>query len=266
MNEAMSLALRIFVYALVIWGTLVWLGRKYTYFPSRGVESEVPAGARVITLPTADGERLQGWWFEAPGAPLATLYLHGNGGYLAIYSEHLQAIRKAGHSVLIIDYRGYGQSTGSPSESGLYLDAQTAYEWLRQRGYPAERIVVQGLSLGSAVAVELASKQKVGGLVLEAPFSSARAVAARILPLVGWTLPLGYESITKIPGVKVPLLVIHGDRDRVINLQLGRDLYTAAPEPKEFLLVPGAGHEDLPMIAGEAYQQALRRLYQRCCR
>jgi len=266
MDEAMSLALRIFVLALVMWGLLVWVGRKFTYFPSRGVESELPAGAQVVTLPTSDGERLQCWWFETVGSPLVTLYLHGNAGYLSIYSEHLQAIREAGHSVLMIDYRGYGQSTGSPNEAGLYLDAQAAYEWLRKRGYPAERIVVQGLSLGSAVAVDLASKRKVGGLVLEAPFSSARAVAAGILPLVGWTLPLGYESIAKIPALKAPLLVIHGDRDRVIHLQLGRDLYAAAPEPKEFLLVAGAGHEDLPMIAGAAYQQALRRLYQRCCR
>ena len=262
----MSLALRIFVCAIAAWSALVWIGRKWTYFPEHLAASEIPADAQEVTLPTPDGERLKAWWFEVPGAPLATLYLHGNGGYLSIYIDHLRAIQRAGHSLLIIDYRGYGESTGAPSESGLYLDAQTAYQWLRQRGYPAERIVLQGWSLGSAVAVELATKNKVGGVVLEAPLSSARAVAAGIVPWLGWTLPLGYDSLAKIPSLQAPLLVIHGDRDRVIDLALGRELYAAAPEPKEFVVVPGAGHEDLPMIAGPRYQAALQRLYQRCCR
>ena len=264
MSEAMSLALRIFVIAIVLWGALALIARKFTFFPEQAIASELPAGAEEVTIQTLDGEQLRGWWFNAPGAPLATLYLHGNGGYLSVYSEHLLAIRQAGNSVLIIDYRGYGQSTGSPSEQGLYTDAQAGYQWLRQKGYPGERIILQGLSLGTAVAVEIASRNKIGGMVLEAPLSSARAVAAGILPVIGWTLPLGFDSIAKIPRLQAPLLVIHGDRDRVINLSLGRDLFAAAPEPKEFLMVPGAGHEDLPMVAGLQYQAALQRLYQRC--
>ncbi len=261
-----TVALRIVIYLVVIWVALVWVGRKYTYFPDRSPDTETPAGAQTVTIQTPDGERLRAWWFEAPGASLATLYLHGNGGYLSIYVDHIEAVRRLPQSFLIIDYRGYGDSTGSPSETGLYTDAQAAYQWLRQKGYPPQKIIVQGWSLGSAVAVELAIKNQIGGLVLEAPLSSARAVAAGILPFIGWTLPLGFDSIAKIPSLKVPLLVIHGDRDRVINHTLGRDLYDAAPEPKEFLLVPGAGHEDLPMVAGLRYQAALQRLYQRCCR
>lgn len=266
MSEAMNLALRIFVYVIVIWGAVALLGRKFRFFPDPVIAGELPAGAEAVTIQTQDGEHLSAWWFNAPGAPLATLYLHGNGGYLAVYSEHLLAIRQAGHSLLIIDYRGYGQSTGSPSEQGLYTDGQAGYQWLRQKGYPGERIILQGLSLGTAVAVEIASRNKIGGMVLEAPLSSARAVAASVLPIIGWTLPLGFDSIAKIPRLQAPLLVIHGGRDRVINLALGRDLFAAAPEPKEFLLVPGAGHEDIPMVAGLKYQAALQRLYQRCCR
>lgn len=261
----MGLALRIFLLGIVIWGALALLGRKLRFFLERALASELPEGVEEVTIRTPDGERLAAWWFGVPGAPLATLYLHGNGGYLSVYSEHLLAIRKAGQSLLIVDYRGYGQSTGSPSEAGLYLDAQAAYDWLLQKGYPGERIVVQGLSLGTAVAVETASRNRVGGVVLEAPLSSARAVAAGILPIVGWTLPLGFDSIAKVPALRAPLLVIHGDRDRVIDFSLGEALFAAAPEPKEFLKVPGAGHEDLPMVAGVSYQAALKRLYARCC-
>ncbi|MBY0504571.1 MAG: alpha/beta hydrolase [Bryobacteraceae bacterium] len=259
----MSLFLRVILYAAVIWGALLWIGRKYTYFPTQGAANDRPSDAHAVIISTADGEKLSAWWFPSPGAKLATLYLHGNGGHLPIYVEHLAAVRSVPQSLLIIDYRGYGESTGSPSETGLYTDGQAAYDWLKQRGYPGERIVVQGWSLGSAVAVDVASRNRVGGLVLEAPLSSARAVAATILPVIGWTLPLGFDSLAKIPAIRSPLLVIHGDRDRVIQLGLGRDLYAAAQGPKEFLLVPGAGHEDLPFLAGARYQEALRRLYAR---
>jgi fermentation-respiration switch protein FrsA (DUF1100 family) len=237
-----------------------------TYFPMQSPTNDAPSDSQDVAIQTPDGERLSAWWFEAPGAKLATLYLHGNGGYLSMYIDHLRAINQAGNSVLIIDYRGYGRSTGAPSETGLYTDAQAAYQWLRSRGFAPNQIVIQGLSLGSAVAVEVATRNRVGGVILEAPLSSARAVAASKLPFLGWTLPLGFDSIAKIPALKAPLLVIHGDRDRVIDLTLGRDLYAAAPEPKEFFLVPGAGHEDLPMVAGTRYQAALQRLYQRCSR
>jgi fermentation-respiration switch protein FrsA (DUF1100 family) len=258
----MSLALRIFLYVGLVWVLLAFVGRKFTYFPSKSPIDDLPAGAEAVWISTADGERLSAWWFGKRDAELVTLYLHGNGGYLSMYVDHIDAIHKAGASLLIIDYRGYGLSSGSPSEGGLYKDAQAAYDWLRKRGYAGDKIIVQGLSLGSAVAVDLATRNRVRGLVLEAPFSSARGVAASILPVIGWTLPLGYNAIAKIPQLKAPLLVIHGDRDRVINLALGRELFAAAPEPKEFLLVQGAGHEDLPMVAGAMYEAALRRLYQ----
>ncbi len=266
MNIEMTWALRIAALLFVLWGGLALLGRKLTYFPMQAPSNELPADAEAVSIQTPDGERLSAWWFHQPGAQLVTLYLHGNGGYLSMYTEHVGAIQRAGHSLLILDYRGYGKSSGSPSEAGLYTDAQSGYEWLRQRGYRPKQIVVQGLSLGSAVAVEVATRNPVGALVLEAPFSSAPAVAALIFPVIGWTLPLGYNSISKIPALRAPLLVLHGDGDRIIDLSLGRELFNAAPDPKEFVLVPGAGHEDLPMVAGIAYQAALQRLYSRCCR
>ncbi len=261
--------LKLFAPTILVWGALALVGHQMTYFPTRAVSAESPEGAEELSIATPDGERLHAWWYEKPAsklrAPLATLYLHGNIGHLGVYANHLRPVRQAGTSVLIIDYRGFGRSTGSPNEAGLYLDAQAGYDWLRERGYQPHQIIVQGLSLGTAVAVELATKNPVGGLVLEAPFTSARAVAAFRVPVIGWTLPLGYDSIGKIPALRAPLLVMHGDQDRIIDPAQGRELYAAAAEPKEFLMVPGAGHQDLPMVAGVAYTAALQRLYSRCC-
>ncbi len=252
---------RILALFLVLWGVLAIAGRRLLYFPSPDRTPSLPRGASAVQIATPDGERLSCWWYEIPGASQVTLYLHGNGGYVALYEEYVDAIRAVPQSVLIMDYRGYGASTGSPDEQGLYTDAQAAYDWLRRRGFPAQRIVVQGFSLGSAVAVELASHNPVGAVILEAPFTRARDVANGILPGIGWSLPLGFDSLGRISRLQAPLLVINGDADRMIDPVLGRELFASAPHPKDFLQVSGAGHEDLPMKAGPLYRQALERLY-----
>jgi fermentation-respiration switch protein FrsA (DUF1100 family) len=164
--------------------------------------------------------------------------------------------------VLIIDYRGYGKSEGRPEEQGLYLDAEASYVHLLERGYRPEQIVAHGESLGSAVAVDLAARRRCGGLVLEAPFTSARQVAARVLPLLGPMLVKGFDSEAKIRSVRAPLLVIHGDRDEVIDQELGRKLFEAAGEPKTFWPVPGARHNDIVETAGPEYERRLREFYE----
>jgi hypothetical protein len=166
---------------------------------------------------------------------------------------------------LIIDYRGFGKSEGHPSEKGLSLDADAGYEHLLAAGHAAERIVLHGESLGTVAAVDLAARKRCGGLVLEAPFTSARDVARRVLPVIGPALIWGYDSRSKIERVKAPLLILHGDRDDVIDFDLGRKLYEAAPEPKQFWAVPGAGHNDIVEAAGPAYGERLRAFYARVC-
>src|SRR6266849_5990390 len=139
----------------------------------------------------------------------------------------------------MLDYRGYGKSGGSPNEHGLYADADAAYQYLLDRSYSARQIILQGVSLGTAVAVDLASRKDCAGIVLEAAFTSGRDVANTVLPVIGPLLFRGLDSKSKIANVRAPLLFFHGDRDEIIPLRLGRALFDGAPEPKSFLEIHG---------------------------
>jgi fermentation-respiration switch protein FrsA (DUF1100 family) len=232
-------------------------------YPSGFWELQGVLGAEDVSLLTQDNVRLHAWWIAAPQAPLVTLYLHGNGGNLTHRGLQVREITAAGSSVLMLDYRGYGKSEGSPSEKGLYADADAAYRYLRDRGYRAGQIVLHGESLGTAVAVDLASRSECAGVVLEAAFNSGRDVANTVLPVVGPLLFRSFNSESKIAKLRSPLLFFHGDRDHLIPLKLGRTLFNAAPQPKFFWEVRGAGHNDLVEIAGPSYRQRLREFYER---
>ena len=199
--------------------------------------------------------------FRSPDAKLATLFLHGNAGNVTHRVQAILAIREAGSAVLVPDYRGFGKSEGSPSESGVTLDAEAALAWLNRRGYPSERVVLHGESLGTAVAVELATRTRCAGLVLEAPFTSASAVAGAVVPLFGRTLISGFDSLSRIRRVHAPLIVIHGKRDEIIPFEMGGQLFAAANEPKHFYAVENAGHNDIAESAGPAYAARLREFY-----
>ena len=236
------------VIAFVV-GILFMAASRAPYYPLKypsgfwGLQSEL--GAKDVWLLTSDGVRLHAWWVMAPQASLVTLYLHGNAGNVTHRFLQIREITAAGSSVLMLDYRGYGKSGGSPSEHGLYADADAAYLYLLDHGYSARHIVLQGESLGTAVAVDLASRKECAGVVLEAAFTSGRDVANTVLPVIGPLLFRGFDSKSKIAKIRAPLLFFHGDRDEIIPLKLGRSLFEAAPEPKWFIEVPGAGHNDL---------------------
>jgi uncharacterized protein len=244
------------------YGALYFAANRAIYYPSRypsgwwHVQAQVSAAD--VWLRASDGVRLHAWWIEPPGARIATLFLHGNAGNITHRARHIQEITAAGSALLMLDYRGYGKSEGRPTERGLYADAEAGYEYLRPLGRP---IVAHGESLGTAVAVDLAARRPCAGVVLEAPFSSARAVAARVLPVIGPLLVFSYDSASKIQRVHAPLLVIHGDRDSIVPLDLGRALFDAAREPKAFWVVPGADHNDLVEAAGPRYRERLRAFY-----
>jgi fermentation-respiration switch protein FrsA (DUF1100 family) len=260
---------RLIAWPLVLvftYGMLHFLAKRAIYypmpFPQGFWELQTRLGAEDVWLRAADRVRIHGWWIPKAEARVATLYLHGNAGNITHRGSHIRAITAAGSAVLIIDYRGYGKSEGRPEEQGLYLDAEASYVHLLERGYRPEQIVAHGESLGSAVAVDLAARRRCGGLVLEAPFTSARQVAARVLPLLGPMLVKGFDSEAKIRIVRAPLLVIHGDRDEVIDQELGRKLFEAAGEPKTFWPVPGARHNDIVETAGPEYERRLREFYE----
>jgi fermentation-respiration switch protein FrsA (DUF1100 family) len=235
------------------------------YYPARypdgwwGAQSEL--GAADVWLTTRDGIRIHGWFVRNAGSPRLTLFFHGNAGNITYRKPHFREIRDAGSSILMIDYRGYGRSDGWPTEAGLYSDASAAYDWARQEGYAPNRIIAHGESLGTAVAIDLASKRKCAGLVLEAPFTSAKDVAATVLPVLGPVLTWGFDSQSKIAKVNAPVLIVQGDRDEVIPPRLGQALFTAAREPKSFWVVAGAGHNDLLETAGREYRNGLASFY-----
>jgi fermentation-respiration switch protein FrsA (DUF1100 family) len=232
------------VYAAV--GLAAYLGqRKLMYFPD--LERTLPAevgltGVVERVIETPDGERVIAWYAKARPSRPTLLYFHGNGGSLLNRRDPAKLLTEGGRGLLLSSYRGYSGSTGKPGEAGLRTDARTAYEWLRAR-VPADSIVLYGESLGSGVAVGLATERPVGGLILDAPFTSTADVAGHhywYLPV--WLLRDQYRSIDRIHELRCPLLVIHGDRDGVIPIALGERLFAAAPEPKRFVTLPGVDH------------------------
>jgi uncharacterized protein len=204
------------------------------------------AGFQDLTLATADGERLVAWW-KPPQPGRATLvYFHGNGGSLWNRRDRARLLTEDGRGLLMVSYRGYSGSTGMPTETGLREDARAAYAWAAERAEP-ERLVLYGESLGSGVAVRLASERPVAGVILDAPYTSA----ADIAKLTYWFVPVDllmrdqFRSIDLIDDIKAPLLVLHGERDGLIPIRLGQRLFDAANEPKRFVSLPGAGHVDV---------------------
>ncbi len=247
------------------YGLMCFLANRSIYYPMKYPQGfwdlQPQLGASDIWLRTSDALRIHGWLVGRPDARAVTLFLHGNAGNLTHRMNHIREITSAGSSILVIDYRGYGRSEGRPSEHGLYRDAEAGYQYLVHSGYKPERIVLHGESLGTAVAVDLAVRRRCGGLVLEAPFTSGRDVAGRALPLLGPFLTWGWDSKRGIPKVRTPVLVIHGTRDEVIPLDLGKKLFEAANQPKWFWVVENAGHNDILETAGSRYQKRLAAFY-----
>lgn len=214
---------------------------------------------REVRLATADGERLHGWLVPAEPARATLLFLHGNAGNVSHRLESLRQFHELGLSVLIFDYRGYGNSTGSPSEAGTYRDAEAAWRYLvGERGLSPRDIVVFGRSLGGAVAVDLATRHTPAGLILESTFRSGAAMARHIAPLFpsGLLTRLHYPSEEKIQRVRCPVLVIHSRDDEIIPFEHGRALFAAAPEPKTFLELQG-DHNSAFLVNETEYLQGL---------
>lgn len=248
-----------------MWAALAWLAHRSAFFPMRHPQGwwqvQQELGAEDVWLTASDGVKLHAWWLARKDSRVATLFLHGNAGNVTHRGDALREIRAAGSSVLLLDYRGYGKSEGSPSEAGLYRDAEAAYSWLLAKGFAEAEIVIHGESLGTAVAVDLASRRLCKALVLEAPFSSARDVAQTVLPGIGGLVMWGFDSMSKIGRVRVPVLVVHGDADEVIDIGLGRKLFAAAQEPKQMWVIEGGGHNNIVEAARREYGKRLGAIY-----
>lgn len=199
---------------------------------------------------SADGTRLHGWFAEAGHPRAVVLYAHGNAGNVTDRRDVLRLYRdRMNVSILVFDYRGYGRSAGTPNEEGVLADARAARRWLAARTSVRETdVVLAGHSLGGGVAVDLAAKDGARGLILESTFSSLPDTAAGHFPLVPvrYLMQTRLDSAAKIPNYRGPLLQTHGEADRIVPYALGRKLFGAANEPKQFVSVPGGGHNDPP--------------------
>lgn len=240
--------------------------RRLQYFPVTSNPSVPPgaSGLEEFTTTAEDGVEIKGWYWPGP-KPLTLVIFHGNGGHRGHRLEWMRMLRERLQvSLCMPDYRGYGGSGGSPSEEGLYRDAEATLAWLGDRG--ASRFIYMGESLGTGVAVELARRQPPCALILQSGFSSCAAVAQQAYPFapVGLLMKDRYDSGAKIGEIDRPLLMIHGEVDRIIPMKHGRSLFEAAREPKEWLTVPGAGHNDLPWAAGPEYLERIEAFVKRC--
>jgi len=224
--------------------------RDLQYFPDRGDPAPRAVGlegVERVALVTPDGERLVLWLSPAAAGRPTILFLHGNGGSIADRADRLAFYQRRGIGAAFLSWRGYGGSTGRPTEAGLVTDAETALDHLLGRGIPAGRIALVGESLGTGVAVQLAARRPVGAVVLEAPYTSAADVARRAYPWVpvGLLMKDQFRSRDHIGDVRAPVLVLHGEADRIVPFAFGRALYAAANPPRTFLSLGAVGHEAL---------------------
>ena len=260
-SVALVLGCTAFVYGLR------WLESLMTFRPERLSAAQLkstPEGAESVWFNSADGTRLNGWFFESPSRPAVgtIIFFHGNGGNISNVGWLGRRFARHGFNVLLFDYRGYGASERDAGrESDLYADGDAAVAFvMKEKKISSDQIVLYGHSLGTAVVADVASRGKFGAIVLESGFSSASSVASSALPWLPRFLHfLGknrLESARKLASVRSPILIAHGDPDRTIPTSEARILFAAANEPKKLLIVPGAGH----VVFGSAGEQYLNQV------
>lgn len=237
------------------------------FYPLEKIEvtpTEWELDYKQVNLRIETGEVISGWYLPSPGAKKTVLFFHGNGGNISHRGDSLYIFYKLKVNTLIIDYPGYGNSQGHPTEENLYQSALAAWKFLvDERKVAPQNIIIFGRSLGGAVAVDLASRVKAGGLILESTFSSTRDFVDVAFPVFSYFIYLRYSfnSLNKIKSVKMPLLSIHSPDDEVIPYKLGQKLFNAAPSEKVFLQIKG-GHNDGFMQSIRPYMQTLRTFIQ----
>lgn len=245
--------------------TVIWtMQRRLIYFPLTDEADPGEYGAEVeaVSFSTDDGLDLAAWWFAAPAPPSAAtvLVFSGNAGHRGYRVPLAEALRERGLDVLLVDYRGYGGNPGVPSERGLVADSRAARAYLARRaGVDLSRLVYFGESLGSAVAISLASEHPPATLILRSPFTSMSDIGAHHYPFLPVRLLLRdrFASIDRISQVRCPVLVIAGDRDRIVPLAYSRRLYDAAQGPKALTVIRGADHNDNELLAGGQMIEAM---------
>lgn len=265
MNGLMSVVSAFAIGYAVLAVALFFYQPNLLYFPNmptrqiQATPAVIGLDFEPVTLTTADDEQLDAWFIPAYPARGTLLFFHGNAGNNSHRLDSLRIFHELGLSVLILDYRGYGQSTGKPTEKGTYRDADAAWQYLvEQRGISPERIILFGRSLGASIAADLATRQPAAGVILESAFTSVPDIAAQLYPWlpVRWLSRYRYNTRKKLADIHSPVLIVHSRNDEIIPYANGERLFEAANEPKLFLELRG-GHNDGFMVSGDSYIRGL---------
>jgi fermentation-respiration switch protein FrsA (DUF1100 family) len=232
--------------------------RSFIYLPRSFHTSLADVGLTGTTeeaITTADGVHIMAWYSPAPAGMPTVVLFHGNGGFISAFADRIHRGQEKGYGVMLVEYRGYSGLAGTPTEEGLYADGRAALDWLAAHGVPSTATFLYGESLGSGVAVKLATERRVAGVILESPYTSAAAVGETqywMFP-VSWLIWDRYDSFSRIKDIRAPLLIMHGGADQVIPISQGRELFEAALPPKRGYFPAAAHHVDL-IDYGGAYQ------------
>lgn len=235
------------LFAMAFGNRLVFLPSPYDPAEA-GVRSFSTVPIEDVEILAEDGTRLHAWWMRPQEAKAAILFLHGNAGSVANRIGYLLALQKIPAAVLVLDYRGYGRSEGSPSEAGVCEDARASYRWLRGQGWASSSIFLYGESLGGAVAIDLAGREPVAGIIVQTTFTSIGDMAKQVIPWIplGWAIGPKFASIDKVGEIRVPKLHFHGRNDEIVPYGLGRRLFDAASQPKRWVEYPDMRHNEWP--------------------
>ena len=262
--------IRIVACLAVIYFVLRWFEHRQVYQPYAAMEangSELGRPFEDVYFQASDRVRLNAWFFPAatgsPRKDWVYLLCHGNAGNISHRLDHVAALLETGAGVLALDYRGYGRSEGRPTEEGTYLDAQAGHAWLRQKGFAAARIVALGESLGGGIASELALRETVGGVILQSTYTSVTDLGAELFPWlpVRWMSTIKYDTRSKLPRIKVPVLIMHSRGDSLIGFHHAEKNFAAANEPKRLWEI--AGDHNLFLDVDRAkYLEGLEKLLQ----
>ena len=251
----------IFILAVIIF--YQQLENSIIFYPDKALDdrpSNWDLSYKDIKFLTPNGQKLHGWFFPLSEKSPVLLFCHGNAGNISHRIENIKFLVKRDISVFIFDYRGYGQSSGRPSEKGIYIDGIAAYDYLTEiEKISPDRIVIFGRSIGGAVAIEIALQRKARCLIIESTFTSTKDMAKTIFPFFIFSpfLPHHYNNILKIVDVTIPKLIIHGEDDNIVPFSMGNKLFAQATEPKLFLPIHGAGHNDTYVVGGGDYFEAI---------
>ena len=213
-----------------------------------------------VYFKTSDGVNLNGWLVPAKNSIATIIYFHGNAGNISYWTPIVKLFNDRGVSVFIVDYRGYGRSSGDITEAGLYLDGEAAFDYLNGRpDIDKNRIAIFGMSLGSAIGIDLALKRPCKAIIIENGFTNTSEMAKTIFPfsLFRSFLTFKFDSLSKIKNIKNPKLFIHGMADEIVPFEMGQKLFSAATGPKEFYSIPGATHNDTFLVGGDEYFEVI---------